>query len=553
MPAVGWCLLLCLTAGSATPRCAWSQSAPPFPDHPRRVDGPVVGPLRVPGGVIPITPGAPPTGPQAPVPDPAAPLPKADEPLPTSPPLGAIPGFADERAITLQEAVAIALYTNRALATARVALQQAQARTGQARAELNPTLGIDAETRAYDAPTTVDFHRLLGKETNGESRNPQEFIVTPQFNPTFVTALTLPLDVSGSLRSAVTQAEFNTVVAEIDVNRVRNEIVYDVKKAFYDVLQAQAQAAVATANLNHARARLSDTDSGYRAGTLTGFDVLTAQRDVATAQQAVIERHTQVSLNLGTLKNVMGVELTTRLQVSDQGAIETPPGIPIGRVEPLLRGGDRPVALLPVPDIEVVEDPLDLGPDLQALLEEALNSRSEILEAEVQVRAARHGIRYARRSRLPSVTFSLSHIYSPNAAGFTRTSQGLAMLDLSVPIFDGGLARQRVREARAEVATAQMSRRRAEDQVKVEVLQAYIRLVHARHRAAVANTEVAQAREAHRLARVRYQTGVSPQLEVSEAQAGLVRAETNQVQALYDYNQARAQLDRAVGRYSSGK
>ncbi|HLJ55716.1 MAG TPA: TolC family protein, partial [Chthonomonadaceae bacterium] len=78
----------------------------------------------------------------------------------------------------------------------------------------------------------------------------------------------------------------------------------------------------------------------------------------------------------------------------------------------------------------------------------------------------------------------------------------------------------------------------------------------ARDQVAVANQALAQAREAFDLARTRYNAGVatraglSPLLEVSDAQAALTLAETNQVNALYDYNQSRGQLDRAIGRYS---
>jgi outer membrane protein TolC len=130
------------------------------------------------------------------------------------------------------------------------------------------------------------------------------------------------------------------------------------------------------------------------------------------------------------------------------------------------------------------------------------------------------------------------------------------MLGVNVPLFDGGLARERVREARGVVATAEINRRRSMDQVVIDVQQAYIALVQARDRVAVANIGLAQAREANRLAGVRYnagvsqQTGVSPQLELGNAQATLAQAESSQVNALYDYNTARAQLDRAVGRYS---
>jgi len=94
------------------------------------------------------------------------------------------------------------------------------------------------------------------------------------------------------------------------------------------------------------------------------------------------------------------------------------------------------------------------------------------------------------------------------------------------------------------------------DQVQVDVQKAYIALVQARSRVAVTNVGVEEAREAFRLAGVRYnagvsqQTGVSPQIELSNAQNTLAQAQSNQIDALYDFNSARAQVDRAVGRFS---
>jgi outer membrane protein TolC len=79
-------------------------------------------------------------------------------------------------------------------------------------------------------------------------------------------------------------------------------------------------------------------------------------------------------------------------------------------------------------------------------------------------------------------------------------------------------------------------------------------LVEARDQIVVARQALDQARAAFDLARIRYNTGVSsqagisPLLEVSDAQAALTLAEQNQVNALYDYNAARVQLDRSAGR-----
>lgn len=531
-----------------------------------------VKPPPVPGGVIPLPPGAPPTGQQAPVPASTRPLPGADSPLIASPDLAAVNALVQNKTLTLNDAVAIALYTNRSFAASVAALQKAQGRTGQARSALNPTFGINANVTEYDAATNASF-------------GTQTIPIIPQFNPIITTGITLPLDISGFLHAAANQAQFQEVAARIDVNRTRNQIVFDVKNAFYNVLRAQAQVAVATDSVNNALTRLDDANKNYAAGTAARFDVITAQRDVSDAQRALIDARSQVSLSLASLKNIIGLNMRTSIQISDANAVEQPPGVapptvppvgpdtttpgtatppadtpkpapPIDRTQAAPQDPDGKIVPLTSPSIHQVADTLDLGPEYDAVYQEALRTRPEILESEAQVAAAQRGILFARRSQLPSLSLSLSYVYTPNAVGFTRANEGAATLGVSIPLFDGGLARERVREARADVATAEINRRQAVDQVGLEVQQAYIALTQARNRVAVANVGLAQAREAYRLARVRYNTGVSqqpsvsPQLELSNAQVGLSQAQTNQINALYDYNTARAQLDRAVGRYS---
>jgi len=178
------------------------------------------------------------------------------------------------------------------------------------------------------------------------------------------------------------------------------------------------------------------------------------------------------------------------------------------------------------------------------------------LEVNAQITASKKGLQYALRSMLPSFSFGVEDIYTANSTPLERQNQEALTFSISVPIFDGGLSHSRVMEQRAGIAQADVNKRQAESQVQIDVQQAYIALVESRERTAVSNVELTQAREAFRVSQVRYRSGVageagiSPQLELSNAQTGLAQAETNLVNALYDYNSARAQLDRAIGRYS---
>jgi outer membrane protein TolC len=503
--------------------------------------------------------------------------------------LKAVSDYATKRTITLQDAVAIALYTSREFARSVAQLQQAIGRAGQARAALMPTLGVSGNITEFDSATVASLGAFTGGSGSGTgSSAAPSLLVTPQFNPVLTAALSMPLDVAGPLRAAASQADFLEVAARIDVNRVRNQVVYNVKTAFYNVLRAQAQVAVAAQALNNTLTRLGDANKNFAAGTVARFDVITAQRDVADAQQGVINARAQRSVNLAALKNTIGLSLDTHLAISDSGSVEYPPGVarppempaeslapqnpnpvvppvPNGppievpgprTAAPLNLGGPETEAMLQQPSTSEVEDNFDFGPEYRSLVSEALRTRPEILEGDAEIAAAKRGLQYARVSSLPQFSVSLSDVYTPNATALERANMGVANLAVTLPIFDGGLARERLREARGSMAGAEISRRQAVDTVQVDVQTAYITLVQARARVAVSDVEVAQAQESYRLAIVRYnagvsqQPGVSPQLEFSNAQNALALAQSNHINALYDYNNARAQLDRAVGRYS---
>lgn len=549
------------------------QSKPPVQVNP---------PAPIPTGVVPLPTGSPQTGQQGSVPPSIRPWPKGDPPPGWTADLEQMKDFVAQQPVSLDQAIAISLYASRPFAAAVANLQQVSARTGEARSELFPTLGVNGNLTYYDKATTVNFGAFGG--SSGAASSPP-LVVLPQFNPVFTAALSLPLDVFGSIRSAVSQAQFNEVAARIDVNRVRNQTVYDVKNAFYNVLRASAQEAVAEDTLNNALGRLVDANKNYSAGTSSRFDITTAQRDVADAQQGVITAKAQVSSNLAILKNVMGLDVTARLSIRNEG-MEYPNGVVPPIVPPVAANGaalnpepgkaapQNPLEPKPAPPIDlpppsvrnpnsldpskptVVADDFDFGPEYDSLLREAYNNRPEVLESEAQVTAARRGLQFALRSALPSFSVSLEDIYTPNATPLERRNQEALVLGFSIPIFDGGLARARTREQRGLVAEAEANRRQARGQVLVDIQQAYIALVQSRQRVAVANVEVSQARESFRVSRVRYlagisgQVGVSPQLELSNAQTSLAQAQSNLVNALYDYNNARAQLDRAAGRYS---
>jgi len=494
---------------------------------------------------------------QAPVPGAAGPSQNPEKPLLFSPSLSQIPGRAPNQPLTLQDAVSVALVTNRSLALAGEALLRAEGRVSEQRSAYLPTVGIGYSLTQLSTGTTANIGGNTVSLTNATQ------------NQLGISA-SLPIDISGQIRAAVDQARFQEISTRLDINRTRNQIVLDVKNAFYDVLRAQALLAVANESLQNAQDRLSETEKKLAAGVVAPFDVLRAQTDVANAQQQVITANTSISLSLATLNNTLGLDVNAPISITAKGAVVDPPGVeppsafvpptappdlPPDNGAPVQETTPKPPAIVQPPAI--VNDPVKLAGDFNALVQEALGLRPEILEGDANIAAARRGIQLARRSLLPTLGISGGYNYTPDAGGFNpQTSSGQAVLSLNIPLFEGGLARAREKEARADVATAETNRRQSVDGVLLELRQAYLNLLQARDRVAVANRALAQAREAYRLAKVRFDAGVSqaqgvsPLLELSDAQNALTQAENNQVNALYDYNNTRSRLDKAIGRYA---
>jgi outer membrane protein TolC len=115
-------------------------------------------------------------------------------------------------------------------------------------------------------------------------------------------------------------------------------------------------------------------------------------------------------------------------------------------------------------------------------------------------------------------------------------------------LYDGGAARARARAEEANIAIAETNFADTRNQVRFEVEQAYSNLQSNLANIQTASVALEQAREALRLARLRFQAGVGTQTDVISAENDLTEAEGNRVSAILDYNRALANLQRAVSR-----
>jgi outer membrane protein TolC len=160
--------------------------------------------------------------------------------------------------------------------------------------------------------------------------------------------------------------------------------------------------------------------------------------------------------------------------------------------------------------------------------------------------AARFQKKAASEARLPQINVGGGWAYQGLSAASSIPSYQY-QVSVDFPLFTSGRIRAQTTKADLELKKFAQQRDDLRNQIALEVKTAIAQLESARNEVDVANLGVNLAEEEVSQARDRFQAGVANNIEVTSAQDALARANDNQIDALYRFNQSRADLARAIG------
>ena len=179
----------------------------------------------------------------------------------------------------------------------------------------------------------------------------------------------------------------------------------------------------------------------------------------------------------------------------------------------------------------------------------ALRQRPEISQFTDNAKSAQEGITVAKAGYLPrlSATYQTGWFDSTFAGSSSNNYNWSVFLTTSWTILDSGLTAGRVKEAVESYHRAQEQLRQSVDSVQLDVRSIYLSLKSAEQSIQTSSAAVGLAEEDYKIKVIRYQAGVGTNLDVLDAQLALTTAQNNVLQAMYNYNNFRAQLDKAMG------
>jgi outer membrane protein len=298
-----------------------------------------------------------------------------------------------------------------------------------------------------------------------------------------------------------------------NASATREQVLLDVDTSYFNAVEARAVLDVARQTFS-TRETLLDQITALATNKLRSeLDVSFARVEVQQAQLLIERAQNDADAAMASLSTALGYSEFHQFQLTDQ-----------------------PPATNNVPT------------DIDGLVQTALAHRPELLSLRNDRDAAQHFARAQRDSRLPEVS-------AVGAAGLTpfrddndlRSDYAVGGVELSLPIFAGGMYVARQREAEFKAAADDELLRNVENNVIRDVRIAWLDVSDAIAQLSTTEQLAANAAESFTLAQARYKGGLSSIVELSDAQLNLTSAQIAEANARYNVLIQQANLNYQTG------
>jgi outer membrane protein len=308
-------------------------------------------------------------------------------------------------------------------------------------------------------------------------------------------------------------ASANAAAADAGYVNQRFQVTLATKQLFYNALATEDLVHVAEAQVRQAQQQMDIAVQKLHAGSATRSDSLRSVVDLGNARLALLQSQA----------NLLNAQANLGRQI----------------------GVDQPVRAAP-------DSTLAPFPDTAALRVDAIAHAPQVAQADAQAHAAQSQVTVARAQYFPTFTAGYSNGYTGFDAPWSSTSSYVnnwtLRFSVSLPIFNGFTREQQLVSADVQRDVAEAQAADSRRLVGAELTQQIAALQTAYTQIDISASNVAATTEDLRVQQERYRVGAGTILDLLTSEASLTQAKTSLVQARFNYNIARAQLEALVGR-----
>jgi len=404
---------------------------------------------------------------------------------------------AGEKGYTIEDAYKAALGTNETVKMAEEDILQSEFRVDQAWTHLYPRLDARGAYTRFNDTLPPGGGAFI-------------FQPTDQYSAGLV--LTQPLYTGGRTYAALRTTQKMLEVSKKGLTVSEQNIMIGVTEAFYGVLKAQKSIEISGRSLERMEhhKKVTEREAATRKSKANVSALLRANTLVSQARISLVRAEDGLKVAREKLS------LLTRIPVDAELAEPKPS-----------------------------ETPTD---GIDKLMETAFTNREDYKSSQVNQNIAAENITIVRGGHYPQVyaEAGLTYLHSVPETGMDATSY-YGGLRIQIPIFEGGLMKSEVAEARSKLRKSEFETLSMKRNIESEVHEAHINLRTIASVLDTARVQLGYARENFDAVEGLFAEGLAPSLSLIDAEQALSFAEREIMNATYDQQLAILRLRKSVG------
>ena len=413
---------------------------------------------------------------------------------------------AQDRTITLPEAISLGLQTSKTLKYSQAKIDEAVSEYNQAKDKSLPTGSVSA---TYDRAQIPENLLKFGGETIGLPTSANAYLGIASINETIFGG--------NKLKYARQSTDLLTQVSRLSASSDKDQITYDIISAYYNLYKVLQSIKVVNQNIATVDAQIHQSQRFFDQGLVTKNDVLRFELQKANIQLNGIDLESNRKIINYNLDILLGLPETTNLNID-----------------------------------EITDAAKPVGP-LSDYIDTALTTRQELQELDLRNRVAQTNIKSIQANLSPTLAASAAGYYV-GIAGNPIPKVGNDITPITVGLtlsWDFSALwtnKNKVAQAKIQQAEVEINKGITSDNVRNEVNQDYQNYITALSKIQLLQTSIAQAGENNTILQNKYASNIASATDRADAETLLYQAQINLELAKADAGLAYYTLLKSTGK-----
>ncbi len=420
---------------------------------------------------------------------------------------------AQPRPLSLQDALSLALTNNREIKINVLDVDRAQQQLTVSKSASLPSAGISAQVAHYFYETPFFG---IGNNNSGNDKVPYDRFGGKD-QATAVAWITQPV-YNAATKPGIINAQLLERESRLSVTDKQTEIAAEIKQTYIQILVLKERIKLQKESLARNEKALLDAKSLLAQGRALRVDTLRAFTSVRNLEPDLLKLSYAIEVGKQQLRTLTGLDSLQEIELTD--SLTLPETIPLLTEE--------------------------------EVYSEARLHRADLLSLDLQQQQADQQISIAAAGMKPSVALNAQYLIQTQTNKFEYLnayypSTPFVAAQLTVPVFNGNSKKAKVKKAQIEkdqsIIRSQQAYANLRTAVKLAVSN--VRETAARIQTSINVKETAKL--SYEITQYRYAKAVASRLELTDAELAYTQAQSNYLEAVYDYLSAKIAIDRTIG------